>query len=566
MGGERVHFRETQTLKQDDLGDDQAYLIQIRRRHNIAQHGWGIVRGLQLVIDQGKVFLTPGLAVDGYGRELIVDKRIDFKDELFQRLLEKETEEEQGGYYAVDVWLNYRALVHQPDEYSIAQEMFKGTGRVCEEAWLKLLCADPQSAVNPYRPPGVSQVNLNLKPGAVLPVDSDEEWPVYLGRIELFQNADNLSYELPISERPYAALVGAGVNAPWNGSWMQIGASIFSDKNRFSVVLPDAEGTSVRRMSLDKDSNAVFNGNVKFIQDSNDVINTQGQINLVPDDHHGVSGPALGFTATDTIPEEAAAWKIYRADLSKDPEQNQEENKQLRFEIFNPGDEGDPALSQWVIGGEATSDGALVNFSPLLSVRADGKIVVTGSFEVHGRVIDGPIPLDFNDPRFRDELLTRWSKGLTTAGREVDAFYAVALAIDVSFYDSLPDPLPDPPAPLPTPVPPENLIAANTYDIIINVNNVSRELTAHLLRVEFAVDYYAVERGGLKTSTLFTLPDEQDIVAGQEQQIVKRGYEFNDKEPPHTEPEAAKVTLTVTASGLASNTSESMQGVNIILN
>ena len=33
MAGERVHFRETQTLKQDDLGDEQAYRIQIRRRH-----------------------------------------------------------------------------------------------------------------------------------------------------------------------------------------------------------------------------------------------------------------------------------------------------------------------------------------------------------------------------------------------------------------------------------------------------------------------------------------------------------------------------------------------------
>jgi hypothetical protein len=550
MGSERVHFRETQTLKQDDLSDDQAYQIQIRRRHNIAQHGWGIVRGLQLVLDQGKVFLTPGFAIDGYGRELIVDKRIDFKDELFQRLLEHESEGKRGAYYAVDVWLNYRALIHQPDEYSIAQEMFKGTGRVCEEAWLKILCADPQSAVNPYRPPGVAEADLNLKPGDALPVDSGDEWPVYLGRIELFQNADNLSYELPIAERPYAALVGAGISAPWNGSWMQIGASIFSDKNRFSVVLPDADGSPVRRMSLDKDSNAVFNGNVKFQRHSADPVQALGQVNLEFDDHHGVSGPALGFTAADSIPEAAAAWKIYRADLEKDPEKKQQKTQQLRFEIFNPGDEGDPTLSQWMVGGEAkTIDGTLLPFSPVLNVRADGTVVVAGSFEVNGRVIDGPIPLDFNDPRFRDELLSRWSKGLTTAGQEVDAFYAVILDVELVFLDGG------------TQIAIEALKYNTNYNIQLIIRNVSRELTARLLQIEFAVEYFS---RGTTERTLFQLPDGPEMSAGEIRDYDTNTFSFS-KETGITEPEKAQVSLKITTAGISQNTTEALHSVDIFL-
>src|SRR4029077_10019980 len=48
----------------------------MRRRHNIAHHTWGIVRGLAIVIDpDGTLFVQPGFAIDGYGRELILSAR-----------------------------------------------------------------------------------------------------------------------------------------------------------------------------------------------------------------------------------------------------------------------------------------------------------------------------------------------------------------------------------------------------------------------------------------------------------------------------------------------------------
>jgi hypothetical protein len=75
----RLHYYERQYLGAADLDDQQSYLRDMRRRHNIAHHTWGIVAGLDLVevpvagdptaVD---VFIRPGMAIDGFGREIIV--------------------------------------------------------------------------------------------------------------------------------------------------------------------------------------------------------------------------------------------------------------------------------------------------------------------------------------------------------------------------------------------------------------------------------------------------------------------------------------------------------------
>jgi hypothetical protein len=70
----RLSYYEKQFLRARDFQDEQAYHIEMRRRHLIAHHSWGIVVGLE--IKQDPVALTwsvqPGLAIDGFGREIIV--------------------------------------------------------------------------------------------------------------------------------------------------------------------------------------------------------------------------------------------------------------------------------------------------------------------------------------------------------------------------------------------------------------------------------------------------------------------------------------------------------------
>src|SRR5918996_2171724 len=79
----RVHYFEDQFLRTQDFVDEQAYHVASRRRHNIAHHVWGIVVGLELVVEEGAVFLQPGLAVDGLGRELVVTNRRRLPQDAF---------------------------------------------------------------------------------------------------------------------------------------------------------------------------------------------------------------------------------------------------------------------------------------------------------------------------------------------------------------------------------------------------------------------------------------------------------------------------------------------------
>lgn len=549
MAGDRVHYRERQRLREEDLGDEQAYHIHVRRRHNIAQHGWGIVRGLAMRLELGSVVLSPGLAVDGYGRELIVSRSIEISDALLSQLLDqevlkgKEIGANDVGRYAIDVWLNYRTRTVEPDEHSVELEFFKGTARVCEESWVKLLCADPASPANPYLPPGVPVTDLDYPPHRSMAIDADRPWPVYLGRIGADERMGGYEYSLRVANRPFATLVGAGISSPWNGSWMQVGTSLFSDKNRFSVELPDTSGTPVRRFSLDKDGNTVLKGDVGFRRDQPLQGPLPGQISLIPTSDGKHPNPALGFDALKSAPEEAAPWQMYRAELKDENAQKQ----QLRFELFHPGGEGDPALSQWIIGGE--TGGIADSFGSLLSVRADGTVVMRGDVTVQGHYIEGPVPLDFNDPRFRDELLTRWSKGLTTASQEVDAFYAVILDIDIAFLDGGG-----------VPVATEDLRRSATYDIRLTIRNVSRELTIRLLQIEFAVEYFA--RGTLER-TLIALPPEPEMVAGETIEVISEDFQFSTDGQVGTE--KAQASIIITAAGLAQNTANPLQSVDITL-
>ena len=65
----RVRYFEGQRLRADDLRAEQEYLIDLERRHNLAQHGPGIVRGLE-----GGATIRPGVAVDERGRVLVLER------------------------------------------------------------------------------------------------------------------------------------------------------------------------------------------------------------------------------------------------------------------------------------------------------------------------------------------------------------------------------------------------------------------------------------------------------------------------------------------------------------
>jgi hypothetical protein len=76
-GIERPRYYERQFLGVRDFEAEQEYHRDMRRRHNLAHHTWGIVTGLDMVQgadEAGRITVTlqPGMAVDGFGREILV--------------------------------------------------------------------------------------------------------------------------------------------------------------------------------------------------------------------------------------------------------------------------------------------------------------------------------------------------------------------------------------------------------------------------------------------------------------------------------------------------------------
>ena len=75
----RLNFYEGQYLGFKDFLAWDKYHVEMRRRHNIAHHTWGVVTGLELNIEKAKdgsgqfnAFVNPGFAIDGFGREIIL--------------------------------------------------------------------------------------------------------------------------------------------------------------------------------------------------------------------------------------------------------------------------------------------------------------------------------------------------------------------------------------------------------------------------------------------------------------------------------------------------------------
>jgi hypothetical protein len=127
----RLHYYERQYLGATDLEDQQRYLRDMRRRHNIGHHTWGIVTGLDLVYtpvpgDPTAVnfFIQPGMAIDGLGREIIVMAPVPLDPALFASFT---------GVGPHDVWISYDQVQAQQPAAGFAQcEVSNQFGRIQE--------------------------------------------------------------------------------------------------------------------------------------------------------------------------------------------------------------------------------------------------------------------------------------------------------------------------------------------------------------------------------------------------------------------------------------------------
>ena len=69
---ERPHFFSGKLITSDDLALEQQYFLEKLKRHNRNLHGFGIVSGLKVTTDSGRIAVAAGMALDCQGNELVI--------------------------------------------------------------------------------------------------------------------------------------------------------------------------------------------------------------------------------------------------------------------------------------------------------------------------------------------------------------------------------------------------------------------------------------------------------------------------------------------------------------
>lgn len=69
---ERVRYHSGALLTAHDMQAEQDYIIEGRRRHYRTLHGSGIVSGLEVTVGQNGIVVSPGMAIDQAGQEIVV--------------------------------------------------------------------------------------------------------------------------------------------------------------------------------------------------------------------------------------------------------------------------------------------------------------------------------------------------------------------------------------------------------------------------------------------------------------------------------------------------------------
>ena len=247
-GDLRVRFQEGQVLQARDLNDEQAYRLVQRRRHNISMHGWGIVRGLELEINAGgAVVVCPGMAIDGYGRELLLIEPFTVPFESLNKCPEANIAVTLRYHREPVTPLQRGAYPCGPGQHS----------RWHEETRVCLLFFSQDSDANDIM--NRLALNCEVDPKGELPDDPNAVSPVYLGRI--LKDASTNPPTIDLTGRRYAALMGETMRAASRAVQLSIGAPHGIDGARFAVSLPDSHGGYTDdRLTVDSPGPTVFRG------------------------------------------------------------------------------------------------------------------------------------------------------------------------------------------------------------------------------------------------------------------------------------------------------------------
>jgi len=188
---DRVRYTEGQFLGAADFQDEQDYHRRALGRHETGGHTWGIVVGLELVENPDPAdsqfvdpVLNPGLAVDGYGRQIVSFGTVTIDSALFDA-------------YTTDghrtVWIEYDETTSSPAGAGFADCRDGEATRTVETfkividppATITAVIVDGAPAAPPPTPSGTPEIPADTSvPYQELPVEPPlTRWLIRLGTL-----------------------------------------------------------------------------------------------------------------------------------------------------------------------------------------------------------------------------------------------------------------------------------------------------------------------------------------------------------------------------------------------
>ncbi|GCE44098.1 hypothetical protein Rhow_008396 [Rhodococcus wratislaviensis] len=393
----RVRYFPGQFLRTPDFTDEQQYHLAMRRRHNIGHHTMGIVTGLAIALQDGRPVVEPGMAVDGYGRELLLVQRtpLDAPRAFTARNTDR-----------LDVWLAYNLVAGDPapEGYASCAPGEETSYRLVEHPLLRYTVPDPDET-DRRRPATVSEGDRDFGPERTPPDDPIHDWPVFLGSVTRHSQDGKDIYTIDPDDRPYAGLVGEEIRAPSGRTSVQVGAEQEGDPYRFAVRVRGVSHSEVPRLAVLQDGGVAIVGETSLLGN----VEVQGVIEIT-------AGPAV-----------ARPWTISHVADDKG-------RHELRMEMDGPLGAAD---SEVVIGTWTTPDGSEEpQFSRCLTIGSE-TVTVHGDLVVKGKLLD----------KYGDQLELGDSALDDTAEAGANAAHQGGMGVTTGIVGSLYKPPPDPSEP-----------------------------------------------------------------------------------------------------------------------
>ena len=201
---ERVRYYDGEYLRSADFIAEQNYHLEMRRRLNRALHLWGIVEGLELIATEPapgltEVHVSPGMAIDGFGRELFLAAPKELTAEDFAQ-----GQFQTKGTYSV--WARYRRSPETPASSGY---------RLCHAKdqltrWHESIEIFISNKLPAPVPPTLAEAP---------PDDSETEWPILIGDIDVDKDPTTGSPQLKglltkPDQRKYVGLRAQHLSSP----------------------------------------------------------------------------------------------------------------------------------------------------------------------------------------------------------------------------------------------------------------------------------------------------------------------------------------------------------------